>query len=488
MTYTLKNLQDTSYIAVAEPDAGDFAALAERNSGVIAGCAVTAQVTPALAVDITGGSVLVGGSAVAVSNGTVVIVAGEATPRFDLVVIDGTGTKLVIKGTANATPVFPLFDPTVFCWLAALYIRASVSSIVATDVIDKRISVQSAFKRVYADDVTVAISTTNSVTTKTFKMLSNGDHQWMSSVLRRTADAAMEFATSLVLKASDVAQSVLILRALSGTALQIAGQKLLDVQSNAGVTLASINGAGQLATDNYKYGVLNPNGNVLGNKGDIYVNRAFTTQDTAIWLKTIDGTNTGWISMGSYAPTQQALTTGAVYAWIGNPATPPAGSVYLNGQLLSSTLAANLPLLALIGNTYGGTPGTTFAVPDWRDVSPMGVGTTLLTLGAKKGAVTTTQTIAQLPVHNHLLHDSGHTHPLGDTPWVYAPPSAPTAFRAFPSNQPPVNNVPNLPYMLAGGPSTTSPQATGIVIDPVGTGAVMTTLSPVVGTHWLVRA
>lgn len=51
----------------------------------------------------------------------------------------------------------------------------------------------------------------------------------------------------------------------------------------------------------------------------------------------------------------------------------PKGWALCNGQLLN--LAQNQQLYSLIGNTYGGTFPTNFAVPDLRAAAPVGQGT-----------------------------------------------------------------------------------------------------------------
>jgi microcystin-dependent protein len=65
-------------------------------------------------------------------------------------------------------------------------------------------------------------------------------------------------------------------------------------------------------------------------------------------------------------------------------------------------------LYAVIGNTYGGTPGTNFNLPNLLGSAPMGVGTgpglSPNALGVQKGASSVTLTQANLPVHTHQGH------------------------------------------------------------------------------------
>lgn len=64
-------------------------------------------------------------------------------------------------------------------------------------------------------------------------------------------------------------------------------------------------------------------------------------------------------------------------------------------------------LYSLIGNTYGGTYPNTFALPDLRGRTIIGVGQgpglPLYNYGDKGGNVAITLSLAQLPVHNHIL-------------------------------------------------------------------------------------
>ena len=62
---------------------------------------------------------------------------------------------------------------------------------------------------------------------------------------------------------------------------------------------------------------------------------------------------------------------GEIKAFSGNFA--PTGWMFCHGQFLKDTIP-NRPLLSIIGRTFGGTD-TTFALPDLRGLSPIGVGT-----------------------------------------------------------------------------------------------------------------
>jgi len=64
-------------------------------------------------------------------------------------------------------------------------------------------------------------------------------------------------------------------------------------------------------------------------------------------------------------------------------------------------------LFAVIGNQYGGSYPSTFALPDLRGNAPVGAGTgpglSPYQLGKKQGAKTVTLTLDQIPTHQHSL-------------------------------------------------------------------------------------
>lgn len=83
----------------------------------------------------------------------------------------------------------------------------------------------------------------------------------------------------------------------------------------------------------------------------------------------------------------------------------PRGWQTCSGQILS--IAQNTALFSLLGTTYGGNGQTTFALPDLRGRSMIGVGQgpglSPIVWGQVGGTENTTLTINNMPQHNHQL-------------------------------------------------------------------------------------
>jgi len=81
----------------------------------------------------------------------------------------------------------------------------------------------------------------------------------------------------------------------------------------------------------------------------------------------------------------------------------PRGWALCAGQLMP--ISQNNALFALLGTTYGGDGITTFALPDYRGRSPVGMGNgpalTPIVQGEKAGIENVTLTQLQMPIHTH---------------------------------------------------------------------------------------
>jgi microcystin-dependent protein len=83
---------------------------------------------------------------------------------------------------------------------------------------------------------------------------------------------------------------------------------------------------------------------------------------------------------------------------------PPKGWALCDGQLLP--INRYQALFSLLGTTYGGDGRTNFALPDFRNRTPIHAGGGH-TIGEKGGQPTQTLSIAQLPTHIHTGMGSG---------------------------------------------------------------------------------
>src|SRR6185369_11456684 len=80
---------------------------------------------------------------------------------------------------------------------------------------------------------------------------------------------------------------------------------------------------------------------------------------------------------------------------------PPKGWALCNGQLLP--INQNQGLFSLLGTTFGGDGRVNFALPDLRSRTPIHVGSGH-TLGEKGGEPAHTLSIAEIPVHVHVVN------------------------------------------------------------------------------------
>lgn len=89
----------------------------------------------------------------------------------------------------------------------------------------------------------------------------------------------------------------------------------------------------------------------------------------------------------------------------------PRGYASTEGQILS--IQQNTALFSLLGTTYGGNGQTTFALPDLRGRSAVGMGQgpglSPVFQGEQGGSENVTLTVNQLPAHSHTAQLRGTT-------------------------------------------------------------------------------
>ena len=142
MPFTIPNAANAEDVTQAQPDSVDFSILvaAFAGTGVVSGCAVTAQASPNMTVAVANGTVAVGGTQVGVTAGNVTLAAADpSNPRFSLIVASNSGVLSAVPGTASANPVFPAI-PANSVVLAAVRVPAGAASINGPKITDKRVA------------------------------------------------------------------------------------------------------------------------------------------------------------------------------------------------------------------------------------------------------------------------------------------------------------------------------------------------------------
>jgi microcystin-dependent protein len=86
----------------------------------------------------------------------------------------------------------------------------------------------------------------------------------------------------------------------------------------------------------------------------------------------------------------------------------PRGWAFCDGRLMS--IAQNSALFSLLGTTFGGDGIQTFALPDYRSRSPVGMGQgpglSMVSQGQVSGTEQVTMLPTQMPMHTHTA--TGH--------------------------------------------------------------------------------
>lgn len=133
----------------------------------------------------------------------------------------------------------------------------------------------------------------------------------------------------------------------------------------------------------------------------------------------------------------------------------PKGYAFCDGKLQS--IQQNAALFSLLGTTYGGDGRTTFALPDLRGRSPIGMGNgpglNPVVQGEASGSQQVTLQVGQMPAHNHILAASGtatSTAPSGLVPATTSDSAAGAEVSAYGAATPGVSLAGNA-CGLAGG-------------------------------------
>lgn len=177
-------------------------------------------------------------------------------------------------------------------------------------------------------------------------------------------------------------------------------------------------------------------------------------------------------------------------AQLGNAPSGGSGNVPIGGVVWSPFVISDPNWLLLNGGTFSAATypalytanGNSTTLPDWRNVSPMGAGSTV-GLASTAGALTHTLTTAQLASHTHTGDPHHHSHSHG-----------PSDSSAFVTNSP---SGPGLVHVVLGAgldlnaDNNTDTDATASSIGTTGGsggGNSFSILSPVTGANPYVRA
>ncbi|MET0027376.1 MAG: tail fiber protein [Candidatus Thiodiazotropha sp.] len=143
----------------------------------------------------------------------------------------------------------------------------------------------------------------------------------------------------------------------------------------------------------------------------------------------------------------------------------PAGTyIEANGQILQ--ISQYQALFSLLGNYYGGNGTSTFAVPDMRGRTPVGVGTgnglNPVPYAMQRGVEFTTLSVQQIPAHSHaatFVPTTGSSSVLASTNQATKPQAAAGDYIA--SNNPLGGSPKFIPEVDAG---------TGVALGGVSSG------------------
>lgn len=478
MPYNVPNGPDVPVVDLAEPDSGDFLALGYQRTGVVSGGTVTQSGSPNMTVLVAAAEIVIEGVPITKTAGSVVLDASTASPRFDLIGWNVAGAPVAIKGTPSNNPSFPVFDPSVFCMTAAIYVTAGTSTITSPYIVQKQVVPPLALRRHYANDTDIVIeSTTPMRGANAFRLLASGAMQWLSSTLASINETVMEMVATLQIRQTANTDKALILKV---TGAGVKGNNIFEVQgASALAPLVGIDTIGRFFSTNFRVGNGSPEGAVTADAGTLFLNEAPTDANTALYIKLTNGVATGWAALGAFVPSSQAVPVGTVIAWPGVLVSMPVGYLYCDGtEYASATYTA---LSDWCAGRFGAAAVGNFKLPDYRGRTLFGVEGTLATApGTNVGADTVTLTLDQIP---------SHTHPTTETPHGHAQDGA-YLYKVDQVYSPPWNIDHNDSTGLGVGVEANDSDhttETGLTVQAVGGGQSFSTYQPSQSTYWIIK-
>ena len=198
--------------------------------------------------------------------------------------------------------------------------------------------------------------------------------------------------------------------------------------------------------------------------------RTAPTPTPTAWRRVAAQAACGLAVLAACAPAQADSDAfwGALMPMAGKPGggTCPKYWLPAEGQILP--ISQNTVLFSIFGNTYGGNGTTTFALPDLRGRTPVGMGQgpglSPLDWGEQGGSASTTLSSANLPAHSHGV-----------------PATAAAATHAAPGEGRTLAQAQNAGVYASGGTQVTLGQSA-----PAGQSAPIPTMSPYVAIIWCV--
>lgn len=178
---------------------------------------------------------------------------------------------------------------------------------------------------------------------------------------------------------------------------------------------------------------------------------------------------------------------GEIRMFAGNFA--PKSWAYCDGRTIN--IASNSALYSILGAVYGGNGTTTFCLPDLRGRTAVGSGNgpglSPYVLGQKGGVETTTMSLAQMPIHTHMIGGVIATNPV----------SIPALNDSATSTEPNTTNFPALSEgatIYEGSPTpgafmgnfTTSLTVTNANVTSVGGGLPFSIQPPLAVTNYII--
>ena len=199
MAFTIPNHADANSAFQAEPDSVDFDILAAgySGSGVISGCAVTAQGTPNMTVAVAAGVVIVAGVRASVTGANSTIGTADGTnPRCDMITVNNSGTIATTAGTAASVPELPSI-PANSVVIALIFVPANDTTIATAQITDKRVFVGSGGAGGVLDDIILGVGSDSDIAILNRSSSLSADAE-VTNVIEGTSDHLGVAANSLI--------------------------------------------------------------------------------------------------------------------------------------------------------------------------------------------------------------------------------------------------------------------------------------------------